>query len=681
MGGDICAAIGFILEKFDNDIFRNRILTSEKLAHYSEPLVTYLQYNLNIFFDKLSNDLDALNSIIYYIWLECLAIIRYTAIGELEHKSKSCNYEHVNSYPFLEQTKQYLTSDMLHSISSPGRVFKGKINDRQIKYLSYVMEVLKELFNCGGSGIPYEKLEQKEFKEVRSILGHYPCDNRKLKVIYNHYMERNFSLYDHIWILNLLVAKGSSRFIRVKEYEMKAKLEKKLQGLNKKYQSSVSFYENHKRITSSSLAEPSKMSADMPLYDELDDELNSNVGSNVGSLMNSQVSTNVGSYASNVGSHVSANAASSSANVNNSAYNRNSLAQSSVINANENSKLIGYENNTNDNITNNMVADQGKLLSFTSENSTIKNEEKNMVSEYRPTEGRLSMYNSRKDMMNMNNGLIDRNSNNRFSSNRNIVTNSNRNLYMANSSRNLMVMQQNSSRNLMINQANGSRMMMNQINRNSMINMEMDMNINMNVNGNSGRSIYLTKNQSVIQCFEVGNGNGNGDMNVEVDVDRYFRNNANIDSGSSSSSLNRKRSDILVTYSNSFYLSNQTLNDNRNNEEFLREMMENFQKSSLTNLDMILNNKIPSSDLNNNDNNKSYFKLNEYNKNLDSRATLIDSNSNLNNDLSQKVSNEVLKNDVKRDSRLLKNSALNDTRVAQKMIPYVINHAQDKKVI
>jgi len=392
MGGDICAAIGFILEKFDNDLFRNRILTSDKLAHYSEPLVTYLQYNLNIFFDKLSNDLDPLNSIIYYIWLECLAIIRYTAIGELEHKSRSCNYEHVNSYPFLEQTKQYLTSDMLHSISSPGRVFKGKINERQIKYLSYVMEVLKELFNCGGSGIPYEKLEQKEFKEVRSILGHYPCDNRKLKVIYNHYMERNFSLYDHIWILNLLVAKGSSRFIRVKEFEMKSKLEKKLKGLNKKYESSVSFYENHKRITSNSLA--GKMPEDMQLYGELvDDELNSNVDSNVGSFVSS-----------NVGSRINSNAASSSSLVNNSAYNRNSLAQASFINANENSKLIGYENSSNANITNNMVSEEGKLIRFDNQNSqlvnnTTKNEEKNMITEYKPSEDLLD---SRSTLVNNN---------------------------------------------------------------------------------------------------------------------------------------------------------------------------------------------------------------------------------------------------------------------------------------
>ncbi|OUM67729.1 hypothetical protein PIROE2DRAFT_4804, partial [Piromyces sp. E2] len=674
MGGDICAAIGFILEKFDNDLFRNRILTSEKLAHYSEPLVTYLQYNLNIFFDKLNNELDPLNSIIYYIWLECLAIIRYTAIGELEHKSRSCNYEHVNSYPFLEQTKQYLTSDMLHSISSPGRVFKGKINDRQNKYLSYVMEVLKELFNCGGSGIPYEKLEQKEFKEVRSILGHYPCDNRKLKVIYNHYMERNFSLYDHIWILNLLVAKGSTRFIKVKEYEMKTKLEKKLKGLNKKYQSSISFYENHKRITSSTLAESSKMPTDMQLYDELDDELNSNVSSRMGSNVDSYID-------SNVGSRVSTNINNSSTFINNSTFNRNSLAQSTFINANENSKLIGYENNTNDNILNNTISEEGKLINFNSQNSQIennvsKNENMNMITEYRPSEGRLSIYNNKMELMNMN-GLIDRNNNNRFSSNRNIVANS----------RNLMVMQQNSSRNLMINQTNGKKILMNQTNRNSMINMEMDMNINMNVNGNSGRNIYLAKNKSVIRCFEVGNGcgDGNGDLDMEVDMDKYFRN-ANIDSGSSSSSLDRNKNDIVITYSNSFYLSNQTLNDNRNNEEFLRDMMENFQRTSITNLDMILNSNCTSSDLKNNDNNNPFLKYNEYNELLDSRATLINNNINdnlNNNDLNGKVNGEILKKDVtnKRESRILKNSTINDPRVTQKMIPYVINHAQDKKVI
>jgi len=362
LGGDICAAIGFILEKFDNDLFRNRILTSEKLAHYSEPLVTYLQYNLNIFFDKLSNDLDPLNSIIYYIWLECLAIIRYTAIGELEHRSRTLNYENVNSYPFLDETRKKLNTDMLHSISAPGRVFKGKINERQIKYLSYVMEVLKDLFNCGGSGIPYEKLEQKEFKEVRSILGHYPCDNKKLKVIYNHYMERNFSLYDHIWILNLLVAKGSSRFIRVKEYEMKVMLEKKLKGLNKKYQSSLSFYENHKRIASSSVSGGSpKMPVDMPLYDEIDDELNSNIDSKVGSYSGSN----------------GINSASGSGVVSRPDYSRPSTTQSSIVNANENEKLTGYET-TNSNIVNNTIGNDGELVSQLAN----KNEDMGMLTKY-----------------------------------------------------------------------------------------------------------------------------------------------------------------------------------------------------------------------------------------------------------------------------------------------------------
>jgi len=346
MGGDICFAIGFILDKFDNiDIVKNRILNSEKMANYSEPLVTYLQYNLNIFFDKLSNDLDPLNNIIYYIWLECLSIIRYIAIGELEYKPRSTGYDHINCYYYLDQTRLHLTSDQLYSISCPGRVFKGKINDRQIKYLSYILEVLKELFHCDGSGIPLERLEQTEFKEVRSILGHYPCDNRKLKVIYNHYMERNFSLYDHIWILNLLVAKGSSRFIRVKEYEMKVKLEKMLKGLSKKYESSVSLHENHKRVNSPLV---DRMPSDIRLYDEcIDDEIDSNVSSIYQSSL----------YANN--STLNTTTLNNTTLINRTSMNRMSLMNNYLNNASSstsnirNSKLLTYNGKSNENINNN----------------------------------------------------------------------------------------------------------------------------------------------------------------------------------------------------------------------------------------------------------------------------------------------------------------------------------------
>ncbi|ORX59909.1 hypothetical protein BCR36DRAFT_342003 [Piromyces finnis] len=684
MGGDICAAIGFIIEKFDNDLFRNRILTSDKLAHYSEPLVVYLQYNLNIFFDKLNSHLDPLNSIIHNIWLECLAIIRYTAIGELEHKSRSCNYEHVNSYPFLEQTKQNLTTDMLHSISSPGRVFKGKINERQIKYLSYVMEVLKELFNCGGNGIPYEKLEQKEFKEVRSILGHYPCDNKKLKVIFNHYMERNFSLYDHNWILNLLVAKGSSRFIKAKEHEMKNKLEKKLNGLNKKYESSISFYENHKRITSSSINDSFKIPTDKFHYSELDDddELESHIG---GGFISSSSNNTIGTSSYSINT---AAAASDSTILN--PTNRTNYSHTSRINVNENVKLSGYKNSTNDNIINN------------SESQLIKYFKKNMTTEYNNksnNEGRLSIYNSRMELMNKN-GLIDRNSNNRFNSNRNMIltASSNRNIVMLNNNnRNMMVMQQ-SSKNLMINPKNGNRMMMNQTSKNNLINIEMEKNRKVNRNGKPGRNVYSNRNESSIDFYDAGHG----DVDGVVDTDRYGRtmynsnssdHNINYnDNGSSGSGnqLNRRESEIVITYNNNIYLSNQTLNDQRSNEEFIRDMMENFQKNSLPNI--LWNDNITYSSTNNAtiddvntiddiknisyNNNNSFIKYNESNQHVDSRATLINNNTHIEEDTAVDFNKneKALGENSYKNSRILKNMNINDSsRETQKMIPYVID--------
>jgi hypothetical protein len=366
MGGDICYSIGCILQKFESvhDIVKTRVLNSEKLNSYAEPLVNYLQYNLNIFFDKLCNELDPINNIIYYIWLETLAIIEYYAIAELEYKPKTSNIEHISCYNYLDQTKLHLNTDMEYTISNPGRVFMGKLNERQNKYLTFIIEALKELFNCGDSGIPNEKLEQKEFKEVKSILGHYGCDNRKLKVIYNHNVERSFSLYDNIWILNLLTAKGSNRFIRVKLYEMKVKLEKMMHGVGKKYESSISVHENHKRITSSIMNQ--KVPTDMPLYDECDNELDSNVSSNYSSTLMS----NNGSVLNST----TFNRASLNRNRNSLINNRTSL----INNRNENKILSNIKND--ENIANNTISQTNTLTSEeTYNNSEMKDSHQTLV--------------------------------------------------------------------------------------------------------------------------------------------------------------------------------------------------------------------------------------------------------------------------------------------------------------
>jgi len=246
-----------------------------------------------------------------------------------------------------------------HSLASPGRVFKGKINERQTKYLTYVIEVLKELFNCGGSGIPYEKLEQKEFKEIKNILSHYPYDNRKLKVIYNHYMDRNFSLYDYVWILNLLVAKGSTRFIKVKEHEMKVKLEKKLLGLNKKFESTISVVENHRRITSSNeprgqLRMPSEFNLDTESYDnELDSTMSSIYPSSVGDT----------TYRSSL-NRMSLNPMS----YNNMTYDRSMPSSSHIA---ENARLIPHVSFINDNFNKSSVLDDSLVYDS---NQTLNND-------------------------------------------------------------------------------------------------------------------------------------------------------------------------------------------------------------------------------------------------------------------------------------------------------------------
>jgi len=379
MGGDICYSIGCILEKFENlqDIVKTRILNSEKMNNYSEPLINYLQYNLNIFFDKLSNNLDPINNIIYYIWIEALAVIKYSAIGELEYKPRSISYEHVSSLNYLHKTKMNLNSDLQYSLYAPGRVFKGKLNERQVKYLTYILEALKDLFFCGGAGVPNEKLEQKEFKEVKSALGHYPTDNRKLKVIYNHHVERQFSLYDDLWILSLLTAKGSSRFIRVKLYEMKVKLEKMLNGLSKKYESTVSVFENHKRITNSTASGSNannindnlvQMPSDMKLYEECADDLESNVSSAVGSsVLDSNYPISI---------------------ITNNSINRNSII-SNRKNDNINKELPPINNKVEDNIVNNTInpefsqikltEDSRKTLINSSTNSDLNNKDKDFV--------------------------------------------------------------------------------------------------------------------------------------------------------------------------------------------------------------------------------------------------------------------------------------------------------------
>ena len=755
MGGDICFAIGFILEKFENiqDVLKTRNLNSEKMASYSAPLVNYLQYNLNIFFDKLNNELDPLNNIIYYIWLECLAIIRYSAIGDLEYKSRSSNYEHVNSYPFLEKTRLHLTSDNLYSISSPGRVFKGKINERQIKYLTYVIEVLKELFNCGGSGIPYEKLEQKEFKEIKSILGHYPCDNRKLKVIYNHYMEREFSLYDYVWILNLLVAKGSSRFIRVKEYEMKVKLEKKLKGLNKKYESSVSVHENHKRITSSSngsntntnsndaqkpmeAIEELKMPDDLKLYAECidDDDLESNVSGN-------------SSY------RLSLNRAS----INNMTDDRDMPGYSS-----ESAKLIPYDSKISS-TSDGSVYDSNKTLNNDS-NVIVKSNINNKIS--KPSEGRISIFNSRLELMN---GNIGRYNNNSSSSSSSISNNSSNNrlmvnnMMMSNSNRNLMMMNRNSNRNLMImnhnnNNSHRNLMMMNSRNsnrnlmmmsRSSIVNIDMDRDGNLRAN-----NIYVKESSSFISQYDDygvgygnnngnnygnGNGNGNGNKNknsnkntnkisikdkiknkirnknknkeryVDIDdnIDSQYRYNRENYQNRDGNGRNRQEDDSvkIITCSNSYYLlSNQTLNgsssnrNGNNQDEYLREMVENLERNSRTNLDDLLNSRYSFNTFNTDGNDSSFFlKYNNINHHIDSRKTLVENNDNNENDNTDantktnsylidstngkaKIINDVIKNDGNLDS-VVKNSNANINDYSQKLPPLVLSNAQDRKVI
>jgi len=657
MGGDICYSLGYILEKFENiqDVLKNRTLNSEKMSNYSAPLVNYLQYNLNIFFDKLNSELDPLNNIIYYIWLECLAVIRYSAIGELEYKPRSSSYEHVNSNTFLEQTKSYLTQDMLHSLASPGRVFKGKINERQTKYLTYVIEVLKELFNCGGSGIPYEKLEQKEFKEIKNILSHYPYDNRKLKVIYNHYMDRNFSLYDYVWILNLLVAKGSTRFIKVKEHEMKVKLEKKLLGLNKKFESTISVVENHRRITSSNeprgqLRMPSEFNLDTESYDnELDSTMSSIYPSSVGDT----------TYRSSL-NRMSLNPMS----YNNMTYDRSMPSSSHIA---ENARLIPHVSFINDNFNKSSVLDDSLVYDS---NQTLNNDSVVKSSDkIKPHEGSRILYSSsRVELVNGNNGRYDGNSSNRLmmnNSNRSVVTNSNRNVMMMNND--------SSNINLMM------------MSRSSMINVDMDMGRSILTN-----KIYIRESSILRQVDDngvgYGNGNGNGneienrnrDRHADIDntdKDRYRDNYQNEyrDRRNSSSS----EGSMVKIISNSYYLSsNQTLNDSgRNQDEFIRDVMDNIEK---TNLDILLNGRYDSSsniDLN------PLIKYNENNHILDSRSTLIDNNNNnsyYSNNI--KVINDlsIRKNDSNLDNA--KNSNANNTNNS-KMLPLLLSNSQDRKVI
>ncbi|KAL6594914.1 hypothetical protein U3516DRAFT_566798 [Neocallimastix sp. 'constans'] len=690
MGGDICYSLGCILEKFENlqDIVKTRILNSEKMINYSEPLLNYLQYNLNIFFDKLNNNLDPINNIIYYIWLESLAIIKYSAIGELEYKPRSISYEHVSSLNYLRKIKTELNTDHQYSIYAPGRVFKGKLNERQVKYLSYLIEALKDLFYCGGAGIPNDKLEQKEFKEVKNILENYPNDNRKLKVIYNHHVERAFSLYDDLWILNLLTAKGSSRFIRVKLYEMKVKLENMLNGLNKKYESTVSFYENHKRIANSAFTDSNgknineslaQIPIDRKYYESCASDLDSNIGS---PLMGNSVVNNSNSLSR---LNIIRSSFISNHETNEMSKILSPINSNSIINEIRNTQVNSTDPRDGDSsaspLENGFNGMNGNEMMIKSSSSS--NSERNMLLNNRTNSIRNLMYvhqsnNNSRNLIFMNQaGGSNRNlmMMNRNNSDRNSMMNP----FNRNSSRSLMIT--NNNNNIIINNNNNNNNNNNYNNNNLYLNRNgtrsMDGNIDLNNIDFSkiGDNLYFQKSSSIIRQYEEIEyefGYRNSDSNNTIGVNNIGSSSSS--SGGSSNSFGNEKESFVIKYkTNSVYISNQMLNNNTNNmnSKFYMDVQNpssNETINSMNNMSRLIENNnlmksmedtkksIIKNKKNNNNNNSSKSNNNASGKRstllkffkrhtLDSHRTLVGStNSNLNHDdkMIENVSNENL---------------------------------------